>query len=331
MLARVAGEFYWMGRYLERTEHTARLLDHQLRCLVDTPADELAVQWSAIYRSLRQPAPDVSEDADEAEVFLVADAYTLAGNLVEAVTNRDSILSCWGAARENARQVRPQLPLRVWTCLNQGFLWLRERDFAEAWATGPASLVADVVDRMRLLAGVVDDLMPRDDAWRFLMLGRFVERLGQHALLLDTWNDHGRRDGTVLVLAWSDLLRICGAYELYCRAHSMSVRRGRVLDLLVRNPELARSLRFCVQQIGDLLAGIDPAGARYPLGAPHRSALRLAAAVEIEEPGARASGPAWEDESSDGGFFATVERNGAALHDLIMGTYVEYSALGTAP
>ena len=324
MLARVAGEFYWMGRYLERTEHTARLLEHQLSRLVDSPADELALGWSAVYRALRQPAPDMSEDADEAEVFLVADAYTLAGSLVEAKANQDSVLSCWTSARECARQVRPQLPLRVWTCLNQGFLWLQENDFAESWAVGPASVVAEVIDRMRLLAGVVDDRMPRDDAWRFLELGRFVERLSQHAILLDTWNEYGRRGAAGPAMAWSDLLRLCGAYELYCRAHSMAVRRERVLDLLIRNPEVPRSLRFCVQRIGDRLAAVDPKGARYPLAPPHRAVLRLAAAVEIEE-------PAQAGEPGGGNFFAAVERDGTALHDLIIGTYVDYSVLGGAP
>lgn len=345
MLARVAGEFYWMGRYLERTEHTARLLEHQLERLVDSPADELAVGWSALYRALRQPVPDVPEDADEAEVFLVADAYTLAGALVEARANQDSILSCWAAARENARQIRPQLPLQVWTRLNRGFLWLREHDFAEAWAAGPATLVGEAIDRMRLLAGVIDARMPRDDAWRFLELGRFVERTSQHGVLLETWNDFGRRDGSAPTPAWSDLLRICGAYELYCRTHSMTVRRAKVLDLLIRNPELPRSLRFCVQRIGDLLAGIDPKGARYPLAPPHRTALRLAAAVEIEEPGhaigepGRAAGereraaeePERAGEPEGASFFAVLERDGAALHDLILGIYVDYPALGAAP
>lgn len=345
MLARIAGELYWMGRYLERAEHTTRLLEHQLTRLVDSPADELALGWSAIYRALRQPPPDVSEDADEAEVFLVADAYTLAGTLVEAKANQDSVLSCWGAARENAKQLRPQLPLKVWTCLNRGFLWLNESNFAEAWANSPAELVAEATERMRLLAGVVDDLMPQDDAWRFLKLGLFVERLGQQTVLLNTWSKYGRRGRAGLALAWSDLLRLCGAYELYCRAHSMAVRRERVLDLLIRNPEASRSLRFCVQRIGDQLAGIDPKGARYPLAAPHRAALRLAATVEIEEPAREGksrddSGKSEDDGSkpgNDGGkpgndsFFATVERDAALLHDLILDTYVNYSVLGGPP
>ena len=69
MLARAAADFYWMGRYFERTEHTARLLQYQLTRLVDTPADELALGWRVIYRTLGQSSPVTPTQADEAEAF----------------------------------------------------------------------------------------------------------------------------------------------------------------------------------------------------------------------------------------------------------------------
>ena len=72
------------------------------------PADELAVGWAAIYRSLGQPPPGATAGAEEAEVYLIPDAYTLAGSLVEEGANPDSILSCWSQARENGQRVRAQ-------------------------------------------------------------------------------------------------------------------------------------------------------------------------------------------------------------------------------
>ena len=66
-VARAAVDFYWMGRYLERTEHTARLLEYQLTRLVDTPADQLALGWRVVYKTLGHSAPQVSMDADEVE------------------------------------------------------------------------------------------------------------------------------------------------------------------------------------------------------------------------------------------------------------------------
>ena len=325
MLARVAADFYWMGRYIERTEHTARLLRHQLTGLVDTPADEVALGWRVLYRALGQSAPDAPADLDEAEAFLIADAYTLAGNLVENETNPDSMVSCWKMARENAMQLRPQLPLRVWTCLNRGFLWIRDCEFPTAWKERPAALVSEGIDRLRLLAGVIDATMPRDNAWRFLELGRFVERLQHQTVLLGIWDRFGRTTAGDLSLSWADLLRVCGAFELYCRRHTMTVRRSAVLNFLVRDPEVPRSLRFAIHRIDEMLLGIDPLGSRYPLGHPQRVSLHLAAAVEAdvdlhEYAGARPE----QTEGARGSLFPRLARDGRALHDVIMASYVDY-------
>ena len=317
MLARAAADFYWMGRYLERSEQTGRLLEYQLTRLVDTPAEELALGWRVLHQALGHATPPVPADADEAEEFLTADAYTLAGTLVEDDTNPDSIVSCWSTARENARQLRPWLPVRVWTCLNQGFLWIRDCDFAQAWADGPAELALEAVDKLRLLAGVVEAMMARDDAWRFLQLGRFVERLQHQTVLVDTWVNVGHPPDPPR-LSWSDLLRVCRAYELYRRRRSTFVRRESAIGFLVRNPELPRSLRFAVHRIERLLAGIDPRGARYPLAAPHRMAIRLAATVEMDL-GAEEGESDSENES-----FKALARDGRRLHDLIMANYVHY-------
>jgi len=332
MLARVAADFYWMGRYLERTEHTARLLRYQLGGLVDTPAEEVALGWRVVYRTLGQSVPDAPADADEAEAFLIADAYTLAGSLVEDDTNPDSLVSCWRMARENAKQLRPQSPLRVWTCLNQGYLWLRDCDFPAAWRVGPAQLVSEGIDRLRLLAGVVHVTMPRDDAWRFLELGRLVERFQHQTALLDNWDRIGCVTDREPRLSWADLLRVCGAYELYCRRHTMTVRRAEVLDFMIRDPEAPRSLRFAVHGMEDLLLGIDPLGSRHPLAPPHRMALRLAALVEAD-----AGGPAWPGageavrEPRERVLFEQLARDGNALHELVISAYVDYQVPEVLP
>ena len=317
MLARAAADFYWMGRYVERTEQTARLLEYQLKRLVDTPADEVALGWRVLYGTFGHPTPVLSEDADEAEVFLIADAYTLAGTFVEDETNPNSMISCWTQARENAKQLRPWLPVRVWTCLNQGFMWIRDRDFSKAWAEGPDALALEAIDRLRLFAGVVDAMMSRDDAWRFLELGRFVERLQHQTVLLDTWVGAGH-PGEGPRLSWSDLLRVSRAYELYRRRRSILVRRESALAFLVRTPELPRSLRFAVHRIEQLLSGIDPRGARYPLAAPHRLAIRLAATVEMDLGGDP------EEPGGEEGSFSALLRDAHKLHDLVMATYVHY-------
>ncbi|WP_419949681.1 alpha-E domain-containing protein [Candidatus Palauibacter sp.] len=315
MLARMAGNFYWLGRYAERTENTARLLEHQLGRLVDAGADELAVGWRVVYRALSQAPPEAPTDVDEAEAFLIADAYTLAGGLVEDTMNPASMVSCWGMARENAREIRPRLPLRVWVCLNRGFLWIEATEFADVWARGPVALVTEAIDRLRLLSGVVDASMARDDAWRFLELGRYVERLQQQIVLLDVWDRIGRPGSEGPEMSWADLLRVCGAFEPYRRDRSLALDREDVLGFLIRNPGVARSLRFATDRIGGLLRGIDPIGARHPLAAPHRMVLRMAASIEVED----VSG------------FEGLIRESWELHEVLMATYVEYPVTAGLP
>lgn len=325
MLARVAAEFYWLGRHVERIEQTARLLRFQLDRLADRPAAELTLGWQAVYRILGQAPVGATATDDDAETVVIPDAYTLAGNLVEERANPDSLLSCWERGRENGQRVRAQLPLPVWTCLNQGYLWIRDSDFSSAWAKAPATLVNEAIDRLRLFAGVVDAAMPRDETWRFLELGRFVERVQHQAVLLASWIEFGADDRAANALSWADLLRVCGAYEVYCRRHSTNVHRKDALGLLTRDPGIPRSLRFSVQHIQELLAAIDPVGARYPLAPPHRMVLRLTATVEMESPGL-------SEDAEEGEFFRSLENDGRMLHELTMAAYVTHtSAEGIAP
>lgn len=321
MLARVAASFYWLGRYLERTRHTIRLVRYPLDRLVDRPGNEIAIAWEVVHRTLGQALPESPEDGDEADAYLLMDAYTLAGSLIEEASNPDSILSCWSVARENARQVRSHLPLAVWTCLNQGYLWIREIDLPSVWTAGPSAFVGEASDRLRLLAGMMDAIMYRDDGWRFMVLGRFVERVQHQAAFLSAWLDLGQRARGSATLPWADLLRICGAYEVFGRRYSMEVRQEQVLAFLVQDPELPRSLRFAVQHIEEMLAGIDPAGARYPLAPAHRTALRLASALEVETlDGERGGSPLR--------FFHTVGSECRRLHDVTVASYLDHTRVG---
>ncbi len=316
MLARLAAEFYWLGRHAERIEHTARLLRFQLNRLPDRPVDELTLGWQAVYRILGQPYVGMAADGGDAETLVIPDAYTLAGKLVEERANPDSLVSCWEHARENGQRVRAQLPLPVWTCLNQGYLWIRDSNFNTAWTLGPSALVNEAVDRLNLLAGVVEAVMPRDEAWRFMELGRFIERVQHQAELLAGWIEFNREEAGAGALSWADLLRVCGAYEVYCRRRSTNVERAQALGLLTQDPEVPRSLRFAAQHITQLLAGIDPVGARYPMAPPHRMSLSLTASIEVEPTGLSGEGAE---------FFRSVGQDARVLHDLTMGAYVTHS------
>ncbi|WP_425153017.1 alpha-E domain-containing protein [Candidatus Palauibacter sp.] len=179
------------------------------------------------------------------------------------------------------------------------------------------ALVKQAIDRLRLLAGVVDASMARDDAWRFLELGRHVERLQQQIVLLDVWDRIGRRGNDGGSMSWADLLRVCGAFEPYRRDRSLALRRGAVLGFLIRSPEVARSLRFATDRIDGLLRGIDPIGARHPLAAPHRLVLRMAASLEMDL-------ATDEPEAEAVSIFETLTGGSRELYEVLLETYVDY-------
>ena len=160
----------------------------------------------------------------------------------------------------DAKQLRPCCRCGCGTCLNQGFFWLRDRDFAKAWAKGPRRSSSRPSTDCGCWPGLSIPACPVTTPGASWSWGRFVERLQHQVSLLDAWDRVGRSPEDAPALSWAGLLRICGAYEFYCRTHSMVIRRDPTLAFLVRNPELPRSLCFAVHRIEQLLSGIDPEG-----------------------------------------------------------------------
>ena len=117
ILARVADSFYWMNRYLERVEHTARLLGLQLEHLPSSPVQEIANGWRRLFSSLdaQPPGADIYGGPEDDDDFFFADGYTLTDYLTFDTTNPTSIVFCLTATRENARQVRDAISNGIWS------------------------------------------------------------------------------------------------------------------------------------------------------------------------------------------------------------------------
>ncbi|MXW55822.1 MAG: alpha-E domain-containing protein [Gemmatimonadales bacterium] len=137
-------------------------------------------------------------------------------------------------------------------------------------------------------------------------------------------------DGDGLTLSWADLLRVCGAFEPYRRDRSLTLQRSSVLGFLMRNPEVSRSLHYATDRIESTLQGIDPAGGRPPLAAPHRLALRISAALELD-PGEADAAPDAAPDAEAGEPFGPLTRDSRTLHDLVQATYVDYPVTAGLP
>ena len=254
MLPRTADAMYWIGRYVERAENGARLLDVQLRLAMD-PNAGAPEPWKALVgisgdllRFLERYDATSRETALE---FLTFDAG-----------NPNSILSCLRAARENARASRDALSSSLWEHLNETAL-----DVSEAAAKGaaPAGFFAGLRRAGRLLESLADDTMLHDEGWHFLRLGRLIERADKVSRILDLphWLPGGASE-RVEDVAWSAVLQSAGGLELYRQRHGRMRTEG-AIDFLLLDREVPRSVHASLsgaEAALHALTGTPPEGHR---------------------------------------------------------------------
>ena len=232
MLSRVADSLYWMSRYLERAEHTARLIDVDLQLRLDQSPETGAGRWLRLLEASQVPAPeDGSIDASSLTHILTLDR-----------TNPSSILSCVAAARENLRQVREQCSTEMWEQLNRLYLQVNSTTKSESWLLNSHIFFRAVQDGAHLFQGVTDSTMSHGEGWQYIQLGRFVERTDALARLIGTHFASMAHPVDQAVeseeyLEWVGLLKSCAAFEAYCKNYTAELRPLRVAEFLLLNPE----------------------------------------------------------------------------------------------
>jgi uncharacterized alpha-E superfamily protein len=243
MLSRTADHLFWMARYMERAENTARMLDINLKALLlPGSADAEARTHRAMLRiSELEPAFDARhEETTSSNVlnFLVADP-----------TNPSSIYSCLQATRENARAVRGTLTTEWWETINDTWLQFVERLRGGELETHPDALFEWVKFRSHLSRGVRLGTALQDDALFFTQLGTFLERADNTARILDVRfveveNADSRSAARQLedFYYWTSILSSVSALEIYRKVYRDVVTPARVVELLILNQQMPRSL-----------------------------------------------------------------------------------------
>lgn len=315
MLSRSAQGLYWMGRYLERAGHLCRLMQLQVEALVDQPVAEIHFGWSRIYAVLdRQPPFGDDFDIDESDDFTLADSYTLAGDLTFERSNLESIRNCFALGRENARQMRHCISAEMWTCLNLAWLRIREVDIEDIWKVAPESFYARTTRDIETFIGVAEATMYRDEGWRFMRLGRFIERAQLLVALLLAQIATVRASNATPETGWTSLLRAWQAFDAYKRSYSVEVRPDRVLELLVTDPLLPGSLYRSFETLASELAAIGPSPAPRAGAAAERLAGRLCALIRYE----------WPDREDRAELLSQAREHCSKLHDLVNAAYIDY-------
>jgi uncharacterized alpha-E superfamily protein len=278
MLSRTADHLYWMARYMERAENTARMLDVNYQTSLLPQSEERALEgWKGML-SISELTHAFARKYGALRPGQVMDF------MVRDADNPSSILSCLRAARENARAVRGTLTTEVWETQNHTWLQfnqlLRERDFQR----DPSALFEWVKFRSHLSRGVTVGTMLQDESLHFLRIGTFLERADNTARLLDVKfhalaREPNGRPGMMqmqafngmamtqaqaqaqLALAedaeqpesdfyhWSALLRSVSGFEVYRKVYRNVIRPEKVAELLILRADMPRSLAACIGEV----------------------------------------------------------------------------------
>jgi uncharacterized alpha-E superfamily protein len=268
MLSRVADSFYWMRRYLERAEHSARVIDVHLSLSLDDPTDAVGrTLLSAVgERPAGVPMPPMP-------------ARTEATGRVDPV-HRAAVVGCVVASRENARQIREQISAEMWEQLNRLYLLSRESQ-----PDGPAFMRA-VIEGTHLFQGVTEATLSQGEGWHYMQLGRYIERATTTAsMLAEYFAERGTPSADTAItgqyVECVGLLRACAAFEAYTRAHTADIRPERLAEFLLLNADCPRSVRFAADRIEHSLHTIARLLGREATGRPERFAGRLRAALNF--------------------------------------------------
>ena len=313
MLSRVADSLYWMSRYLERAEHTARLIDVGLNLMLDQTPAAAERRWGRLLVSLHAPA----------QLAGSSDAHQIAQALTFDASNETSIVSCIASARENLRQVREQISSEMWEQLNRLYLQVRETRLDDIWNVSTHEFFRSVKEGAHLFQGITDATMNHGEGWQFIQVGRHMERAGATATLLDVYAseflapDGADAGGPKSYLDWVGLLKACTAFEAYCKVYTADLRPERIAEFLLLNAEWPRSVRFAADVMQAAFQAISEATGARKSGRVNRLAGRLRASLgfgqidEIMETGLHA-------------YLNDVRRQCAQIHEAIVQTYVAY-------
>ncbi|MGH7179644.1 MAG: alpha-E domain-containing protein [Tepidisphaeraceae bacterium] len=313
MLSRVADSLYWMSRYLERAEHTARALDVQLEIALDEAPWSASVGWVCLLDGVRADLP----------MEVCADGRAIAQSLALDRSQPLSVACSIGNARENARQIRESITSEMWEEINRIYLSLRTLDIDRLWSSGTDSTLRNVHRGGQMIAGIIDSTMRHGEGWEFIRLGRFLERAMSVAWFLEAHFgvrgvDLPDDSSSAEFVAWAGLLRSCCAFEPYCKVHTAELLPPRILQFLLLDAEFSHSVRFAAEQISSSAKALAESTGSPRDSVLHRRAGRLAAElsyVTIEEVLA----------SDLSEFMRSIVTQCAQIHDALYRQYVGYT------
>lgn len=252
MLSRVAESLYWMTRYLERAENTARLINSSTQVLLDLPRGA-HFGWDVLISV-------VGLDDQVGKRGLKLDEASIMRFLIEDEENPSSIASSIQFARENTRTFREVLPMEIWERINGMYLYIRQN--AKKATRGRSEryeVLNGVIERRQSIVGLLMGSMSHDIAYQFLKMGRNLERADMTTRIVDVNSAVLLPTDEALAVPamerlWMSTLNALSAYQMYRRHVGVHVRAQDVVQFLLKDPHFPRTVHHCLNEIEGCLA-----------------------------------------------------------------------------
>ena len=249
MLSRVAENIYWMARYIERAENTARLIMVNTNLILDLPKG-VVPGWQPIIEIMGCEESFLDQNADYEErtvlKFLIAD-----------INSAHSILSALRQARENARTIRDIIPREAWERINDMFHFAKSNAASGYSRKGRFDYLQHIILGAQNITGLLAGTMLHDMGYDFLKMGRNLERADMTTRIIDV------RSGDLLPvhesltpfenIQWMSVLKSLTAYQMYRRAIQERVNRPDVLKFLLKDKTFPRSFYHALLEVKSCL------------------------------------------------------------------------------
>ncbi|MEM1231540.1 MAG: alpha-E domain-containing protein [Pseudomonadota bacterium] len=283
-LSSTARRAYWLGRYLERAEATANLMKTYGTLLYDLP-QRLPDAWETLISilALQKPFAKAFDEPSERNVcrFLLNDP-----------ANPASLLANVEAARENARTLQGVIPRIGYEYINELSLLCNDRLRGVLSRSRRTETLPELMESAQKIHGFLAANMLRDDPWRFYRIGVLLERADMTSRFMDMAACAGFSDlaeqEAFADLRWRSVLRACSAQLSYRRSTAEPISQATVLDFLLNNRDLPSSLRYCLEEIDDVLKALSRHQQPRRSLAAIRRLLRETDLAALDEAGASA-------------------------------------------
>jgi uncharacterized alpha-E superfamily protein len=283
VISRVADHCFWVGRYIERAESTARLLQVTRALAFDAELPPLACWRPLVIVSGQFPEFAGNLGADAAGNGDVVQRY-----MTWAPENPVSIRNSIRAAREGARSIREVLGHEIWQATNELYLWFAGEEAASSYVQDRDEVYRNVRRSTQLCLGLVRSTMLHDEPMDFLWLGVLLERIGQTARILDMHHhiQHGATEGQPQLLQtalWLSLLRACSGFEAFMRREQGRVSREAAVSFLLYEARFPRSLRYCVRSALALARRLEGSAGKGAVTAARERLQALDGWLDVQE------------------------------------------------